>query len=798
MIAFLRGGSRRLSLFSALWFSGLCATASAQEAPAPPRLEAEIGGRWLEVVSAKGELLLARDGDATVEVARGSRFRIEGDLGAHPEYVRIPDGLRIAEELRATDSTAPRVFSVGAGAGVTMQTPVKVRPGDTRSSGWDMKEPSRVLGVFAWMVDGRAVEVRVREFRQRGDGGTAIYEKIFVPESQVCGTAVFLAFQDGAPIAVVPPFASEPLNRVAAWMALGLDARAAAEIDGLREVWSRGARDRSLLEVAAGAGATVSLEKLLGRKPPGGILRDATWGALADAIFAGRPGVVKRLLGAGVTPGRGDREHDSSLHFAAEAGSLETCQALVAAGAKVDGVGKLDESPLIRALNANRSEVAEWLVGKGARFPASGEQASRVLLSKSALGQLPLVRLYLKHGATPDFFWRGETPLIAAAREGHLAVVDHLLSAGARPDGIGREGTTPLIAAAVRGRTAVVERLLAAGADPKAVRRRNTALHSACFSGSAGAVAALLKSGAEVDGPGPNDFSALTLALGAGTAESVRLLLAAGAKVDPRAKNFAGDLESALAMDSAEFVGAALAAGLDRDFRFDGGWSVLQVTRVMAAKRSAALLVAAGFSDDAAGGDQRTALAGRIERPPQLLKLQPVADPRDIDEAEFKGETVVVEAVVDADGRPRFARATCADCRLSQTAVNTVLLSKFAPATFQGAVVASRVRVPVRFLDRSELQFEVGEVDVMPSVLKQVPPVYPYGLRASGVQGRVLVEFTVDPEGNVIRPRALQMSHPMFEESAIQAILQWKFKPGTRDGKAVHVKMQCPIGFMLD
>ena len=83
---------------------------------------------------------------------------------------------------------------------------------------------------------------------------------------------------------------------------------------------------------------------------------------------------------------------------------------------------------------------------------------------------------------------------------------------------------------------------------------------------------------------------------------------------------------------------------------------------------------------------------------------------------------------------------------------------------------------------------ELNDLDEIPRVLTSVRPVYPPALRGKGVGGRVIILFIVDEEGIVRLPRIESSSHNAFNKPALDAIEQWLFTPGMRDGKKVKTK----------
>jgi len=138
-----------------------------------------------------------------------------------------------------------------------------------------------------------------------------------------------------------------------------------------------------------------------------------------------------------------------------------------------------------------------WLV-RYAEYEA-GEAVSMV--NAAWRGDLGLVAAALRNGTAPDARAPdGHPALLRAARGGHTACAELLLSAGASPAAPNPDpqGGTALIIAARLGHTDLVRALLGAGArtaDRDAAGR--TPLHAACFGGHAVAAELLVAAGAD-------------------------------------------------------------------------------------------------------------------------------------------------------------------------------------------------------------------------------------------------------------------------------------------------------------
>ena len=79
--------------------------------------------------------------------------------------------------------------------------------------------------------------------------------------------------------------------------------------------------------------------------------------------------------------------------------------------------------------------------------------------------------------------------------------------------------------------------------------------------------------------------------------------------------------------------------------------------------------------------------------------------------------------------------------------------------------------------------------DVRPAIPMHFPD--PPNLRSAvpyGVQGDVVVEVTIDADGNVIETKVLRTIGYGIEEKVLEAVKNWRFRPATRDGVAIPSK----------
>jgi protein TonB len=104
----------------------------------------------------------------------------------------------------------------------------------------------------------------------------------------------------------------------------------------------------------------------------------------------------------------------------------------------------------------------------------------------------------------------------------------------------------------------------------------------------------------------------------------------------------------------------------------------------------------------------------------------------------------------------------------------------------EGPPPAPQPAVPVRITSTLE----------RPAKIKDVTPVYPELALRAHVEGTVILEATINAEGQVIDVRVLR-SVPLLDRAAVDAVRQWMYRPTRLNGVAVPVVMSVSVTFAL-
>jgi protein TonB len=92
-----------------------------------------------------------------------------------------------------------------------------------------------------------------------------------------------------------------------------------------------------------------------------------------------------------------------------------------------------------------------------------------------------------------------------------------------------------------------------------------------------------------------------------------------------------------------------------------------------------------------------------------------------------------------------------------------------------------------RELNLGRHSFEApSDTEAVPLV--RIPPEYPLGPQARGIEGWVVIQFTIDEVGRVRDPSVVQAEPPgVFDNAAVAALLRWRYKPKVENGRAVKM-----------
>jgi protein TonB len=99
----------------------------------------------------------------------------------------------------------------------------------------------------------------------------------------------------------------------------------------------------------------------------------------------------------------------------------------------------------------------------------------------------------------------------------------------------------------------------------------------------------------------------------------------------------------------------------------------------------------------------------------------------------------------------------------------------------------------------SRMSLSAGsDQDVLPLV--RIAPDYPARAAARGIEGWVIVQFTITPTGSVRDPMVVEsMPKNVFDDAALKAIARWRYNPKVEGGVAVErVGVRTIIRFVLE
>ncbi len=196
-----------------------------------------------------------------------------------------------------------------------------------------------------------------------------------------------------------------------------------------------------------------------------------------------------------------------------------------------------------------------------------------------------------------------------------------------------------------------------------------------------------------------------------------------------------------------------------------------------------------------------------VEVKPHPLDLATPVYPEKARKERIEGK-MSLKLLVNVDGSVSDVNVLEGPEIFHQAAIDAISQSRFKPAEHNGKVVPVWMVMPIEFsLDSSDTDLQLTspvpidadgnevdiprffEVEAPPELLQSVKSVYP-----PGVTVRLELKVNVDGSASVVK---VLKGPEEFHQAAIHAISQYRFKPGTLNGKVVPVRMTQSIIFRL-
>jgi len=163
---------------------------------------------------------------------------------------------------------------------------------------------------------------------------------------------------------------------------------------------------------------------------------------------------------------------------------------------------------------------------------------------------------------------------------------------------------------------------------------------------------------------------------------------------------------------------------------------------------------------------------------------------------------VTLHVTIATDGSVKAAAIVSGDSRLTDAAIDAVRQWRFRPFTTDGKPVEGQREVTVNFSLHYHPSLPVGPIVKVgyagvtaPTLTYGRNPEYSEAARRARLNGKVLLSLVVGPDG---MPQDIKVTRPLgsgLDENAIDAVAQWRFRPGTKDGKPVAVAIDVEVMF---
>ncbi len=224
----------------------------------------------------------------------------------------------------------------------------------------------------------------------------------------------------------------------------------------------------------------------------------------------------------------------------------------------------------------------------------------------------------------------------------------------------------------------------------------------------------------------------------------------------------------------------------------------------------AALTLAAGIASirafplsSPAAAPEETKTAGKPAL--KIVKKQNPVYPPSAKVGGIEG-TVVLQCTVVKDGSVSEVKVVSGKPELAESATQAVKQWQFAPP--DKAPVITKIEINYTLADKNagatidEIVVNANEsrkavIVTKPVIIYKPDPAYTPEAKAAKVQGTVKLRVTIEADGTVGDVKLVQSLEKSLDQSAVDTVKTWKFRPGKKDGKPVVVNSDIEINFKL-
>jgi TonB family protein len=151
---------------------------------------------------------------------------------------------------------------------------------------------------------------------------------------------------------------------------------------------------------------------------------------------------------------------------------------------------------------------------------------------------------------------------------------------------------------------------------------------------------------------------------------------------------------------------------------------------------------------------------------------------------------------VDKEGNVGPALVADGNLLLRDAAVDAVKQWRFEPYLVKGQPVEVDTFTVLQFPPIQPQKLRVSQGVAEGSLIQKVDPTYPQAAKDARIQGDMVLQIKVSPQGNVSWVKPVS-GHPLFAEPAMNAVAQWKYKPYELNGEPAEVDTTVVLRFSM-